>query len=152
MFSIILLCLVTFFYAAYNLLIKQSSLHAQELATTTVTATIALQLAATITSVTFLLILRQSGVQQFLLPAPAYGWAIAAGVCIGAAEIAYFYVFTGVAGSWPVPVSLAVPVIVGGSVVLATLAAWIVFGESLHIRHWVGSALVVCGVALLAWR
>ncbi len=150
MLSIALLVLVAFLYAAYNLLIKQSSLQVESLAATTVTATIALQLAATLTSVCFLLLLRVSGVQSFILPTPAYYWAIAAGVCIGAAEIAYFYVFVGVGGSSPVAVSLAVPAIVGGSVVLATFGAWLVFGEVLGARQWLGAALVVSGVVLLA--
>lgn len=150
MLSIALLLTATVFYAGYNLLIKQSSVHAEMAAVTTITATIALQLAALFVSVLFLTVLRVSGVESFALPAPAYWWAIAAGLCIGAAEVCYFYIFGGSAYTTPFPVSIATPVIVGGAVVLATLGAWWFFGESVSVRQWLGAALIIAGVVALA--
>lgn len=152
MLSIALLLVVTCAFTAYNLLIKQSSFHAEVAGASTITATITLQLAALATSLLFLLLLRLSGEQSFLLPTHAYRWAVAAGFCIGIAEVAYFYLFAGVAGQPPMPVSIAVPVVVGGTVVLATLAAWLLFGEELGARQWCGAVVVAAGLALLSWH
>lgn len=152
MTGVALLFAATVFYAGYNLLIKQSSVHAEMAAVTTITATIALQVAALSVSVLFLAALRVSGVETFVLPAPAYWWAIGAGLCIGAAEICYFYIFGGSPFSTPFPVSVATPVIVGGAVVLATLGAWWFFRESMGAREWLGAGLILAGVVALAGR
>ncbi len=152
MISIALLLAATVFYAGYNLLIKQSSVHAELAAVTTITATIVLQVAALSVSLVFLATLRVWGVESFVLPAPAYWWAVGAGLCIGAAEICYFYIFGGSAYTEAFPVSVATPVIVGGAVVLATLGAWWFFRESMGIREWLGSGLILAGVVALAGR
>lgn len=152
MLSLLLLLAVAFLYAGYNLLIKQSSVYAELAGVTTITATIALQLAAISVSVIFLLGLRASGVDSFALPAPAYWWAIAAGLCIGAAEVGYFYVFSGSVYTSPIPVGLATPVVVGGAVLLATVAAIWIFGEKADVRQWLGAGLILAGIVVLAGR
>ena len=147
--TLFLLCAVTLLYAAYNLLIKTSSLHVPEAATTTVLATLTLQVAALVTSLGFMGVLTLRGGHVLGLSAPAYGWAAAAGLAIGAAEICYFYLFSGVAGSAPIRASVAVPVIVAGTVVLVAAVSHLAFAATLSPRQLVGGALVVAGLLLM---
>lgn len=85
-----------------------------------------------------------------MLPASAYTWAALAGICIGLAEIGYFYLFRGSSIAEAMPVSVATPVIVGGTVVIAMVAAMIFFAESIGPRQWVGALLIVAGLTLVA--
>ena len=107
--SLILLLGVTSLYAGYNLLVKVSSGHVPAVATTPILATIALQVAALAVSAAFAagLVLR-SGHVLAVSPA-AVAWAVAAGLCIGAAEIGYFYLFRGVGGAQPMAANVANP-------------------------------------------
>lgn len=153
MFGIAILVLTTLLYAGYNLLVKQSAVHAETLQTSTITATIVLQLTALMVSLLFLIIIYcRNADLPLLLPAPAYWWAMAAGMCIGAAEISYFYLFAGVAGSPSMPVSIATPVIVSGTIVLALIAAGFWFGEKLSWQQILGAGLIISGILLLFQR
>ncbi len=91
--GLILLISVTLLYAGYNLFVKVSSGHVAEKVTSTVLATICLQFTALLVSTLFAIYLLRKGGQVLALGPPAYGWAMAAGLCIGAAEIGYFYLF-----------------------------------------------------------
>lgn len=152
MLPALLLLAVTVFYAGYNLLVKVSGGHVPASATTTVLATICLQLAALTTSLLFTGYLLSRGEQQLQLTLPAYGWAVGAGVCIGLAEIGYFYLFGGIGGQEPMRASVAIPVIVTGTIVLTSLAAIFLFREALGWIQIAGLALVVAGIALLFLR
>lgn len=151
MTSIILLMVATALYAGYNVLVKASGTAIPEAAQTTVLATISLQLAALATSSLFAMVLWQRGVENFTVGTPALLWAISAGVCIGGAEIAYFYLFGGVAGLKPLPASFAIPIIVSGSIILALFASVLFFSETLGWRQLAGSALIISGIALLSF-
>ena len=96
MLGIALLCLVTVLYAGYNLFIKLSGQQVPAEATTTILATICIQLAALLTSVVVLGALALRGGQVMVLSTGSYLWAIVAGLCIGGAEIVYLYLFGGV--------------------------------------------------------
>jgi len=147
----IFLAIVTIFYAGYNLLIKVSGGHVPETATSTILATITLQLAALTASVIFASILLARGGQSFMLPAPAFLWAIGAGFCIGIAEIAYFYVFGGLGGSQALPANVAIPTIVCGTIVITTLVSFFIFKEPLATRQILGSLVVIVGIFLIFW-
>lgn len=144
-----LLLLVTCLYAGYNLFVKQSSAIAETTAVSTITATILLQFVALLCSLFFYTGLRLSGESQFVLPGSAYLWAGLAGVCIGLAEIGYFYLFRGSSIAEAMPVSVATPVVVGGTVVIAMIAALYFFAESIGPRQWVGAVFIVAGVLLV---
>lgn len=147
--GILLLAAITVLYAGYNLLVKISSNHVPESATSTVLATICLQVAALAASCTFaLLLLARSGHVLQLSPA-AYAWAAGAGLCIGLAEIGYFYLFRGVGSTGPVAASVAVPVIVTGTVVLTMLLSVLALKESLGAMQIAGTAVVVVGIAMI---
>ena len=147
--GILLLSAITALYAGYNLLVKVSSNNVPESATSTVLATICLQVAALAASGTFALVLLARGGHVLALSPAAYAWAAGAGLCIGLAEIGYFYLFRGVGGSGPVAASVAVPVIVTGTVVLTMLLSSLALRESLGVMQIAGTAVVVIGIAMI---
>ena len=147
--GILLLLAITALYAGYNLLVKVSSNYVPESATTTVLATICLQLAALVASGTFALALLARGGHVLKLSTAACAWAAAAGLCIGLAEIGYFYLFRGVGGTGPVAASVAVPVIVTGTVVLTMLLSSLALKESLGPVQIAGTVVVVIGIAMI---
>lgn len=146
----LLLLTATLLYAGYNLLIKVSGSHVPEEATSTVLGVICLQLAALTTSITYagsLFLFR--GDQHLQLTTPAYLWAIAAGFCIGGAEIAYFYLFGGIGSMKPMPASIAIPTIVSGTIVVTLLISFVVLREPMNWNQWLGSGCIVLGIVLL---
>lgn len=147
--GIVLLIAITVLYAGYNLLVKVSSNYVPDSATSTVLATICLQLAALAASGTFALLLLARGGHVLKLSTTAYVWAAGAGLCIGLAEIGYFYLFRGVGSAGPVAASVAVPVIVTGTVVLTMLLASLALKESLGAMQIAGTAVVVIGIAMI---
>ena len=147
--SLILLALVTVFYASYNLLVKASSNHAGQEVSTPILATISLQVSALCVSLAYLLYLFRHGT-ELALPGKAYLWAMGAGLCIGLAEILYFYLFRGFEGERPIQASSAIPFIVGGTIVITVVVSILVFGESLNRGQWAGVALAFAGMLVLA--
>ena len=146
--GILLLFAITVLYAGYNLLVKVSSNYIPASATSTVLATICLQIAALAASGTFALLLLARGGHVLKLSAAAYAWAAGAGLCIGLAEIGYFYLFRGVGGG-PVAASVAVPAIVTGTVVLTMLLSAFALRESLGAMQVAGTVVVVIGIAMI---
>ncbi len=147
MYALILLTLITVCYAAYNLLVKVSGSHAG--ASAPIFATIGLQLAALSVSLVYLAVLMRQGA-AVVLPPRALLFGIAAGCCIGAAEVMYFYLFRGIAGEPGMSAGVAIPVIVGGTIVIAMLVAGVVFGETFAPVQWAGIMLTLGGMLLLA--
>ena len=144
-----LLLVITFLYAGYNLLIKVSTTHVPLESSSTILATIALQIAALSVSCIFAAGLLIRGGSSLALPSPAYAWAILAGLCIGGAEICYFYLFRGVAGHPPFPANISIPIIVSGTIVITVLLAWLMLKEPLTLRKIVGTILVIFGVVVI---
>ena len=152
MLGIALLVAVTILYAGYNLLIKISGTHVPASATTTILATIAVQVAALLTSMLFLGLLSFRGGQVFSLSPAAYLWAVLAGLCIGAAEIGYFYLFGGVGLVQPMAAAVAIPTIVSGTIVIALLFSALVLGEKIAWNQILGGTLIVLGIATVFFR
>jgi drug/metabolite transporter (DMT)-like permease len=150
MVALLLLLTATLLYAGYNILIKVSGTHVPEEATSTILGVVCLQLAALTTSITYagsLFLFR--GDQHLQLTTPAYLWAIAAGFCIGGAEIAYFYLFGGIGSMKPMPASIAIPTIVSGTIVITLLVSLFVLRETLNWNQLLGSGCIVLGIVLL---
>ena len=147
--AILLLIAVTALYAGYNLLVKVSTLHVPDAATSTVLATICLQVAALTASCTFALALLARGGHVLKLSPTTYGWAAGAGLCIGLAEIGYFYLFRGVGGAGPVAANVAVPVIVTGTVVITMVLSYLALKESLGAMQVAGTVVVIIGIAMI---
>ena len=147
--SLTLLFGVTVLYAGYNLLVKVSSGHVPAVATTPILATITLQAAALAVSAAFAAGLVLRGGHVLAVSAPAVSWAVAAGLCIGAAEIGYFYLFRGVGGTESMAANVAIPIIVSGAIVLTLLVSWLVLHEPITWGRLLGAALVAAGVVTL---
>lgn len=147
--SLIVLVTVTALYAGYNLLIKVSSGHVPAAATTPILATMSLQAAALAVSVAFATGLVFQGGHVLGVSRGAVAWAVAAGLCIGAAEIGYFYLFRGIGDGEPMSANVVIPVIVSGAIVLTVTVSWLVFREPFTWARLLGAALVACGVVVL---
>ncbi|MCP4386625.1 MAG: hypothetical protein GY798_35330 [Hyphomicrobiales bacterium] len=146
----LLLLLATVLYAGYNLFIKVSGDHIPASATTIVSATLVLQLAALFTSATFAGILTMRGMDILGLPPRAYLWAALAGICIGAAEITYLYLFGGLGtGAVKLSANIVIPFVVGGTIVLTVIVSAALFHEAFGWSQIAGSVLVVSGIILL---
>ena len=149
MSALVLLALVTVFYAGYNVFMKLSGMHVPALATTTIVATLFVQVAALTTSLVFVGVLAARGGHTFSLPANALAWAAAAGVCIGLAEIGYLYLFGGVGGFAPMAASIAIPTIVGGTILIALVVSVEVLKEAMGWTQLLGCFLILAGIVLL---
>ena len=147
--GLILLALVTLLYAGYNLFVKVSSDHVPDGVTSTVLATICLQFSALLLSTIFAVYLLRQGNQELQLNTPTYGWAVAAGLCIGAAEIGYFYLFGSFSAGQSIPASIVIPIVVCGTVIVALLASYLLFGETVSTIQIVGSILAIVGVLMI---
>ena len=152
MFAIALLLGVTLLYAGYNLLIKVSGMYVPAAATTTILATICVQVAALLASALFLGFLTIRGGQVFALSRGSYLWAALAGLCIGSAEIGYFYLFSGIGLAGPMQATVAVPTIVSGTIVIALLFSAVVLGERITWNHVLGGFLIVLGIATVFFK
>ena len=149
MAGIALLAAVTILYAGYNLFVKLSGGHVPSGATTTVLATMCIQVAALSTSVVFLSLLAVRGGHVFSLSPGSYAWATLAGLCIGGAEIGYLYLFGGVGRMKPMDASVAIPTIVSGTIVIALLFSFLVLKEQISWTQVLGSCLILVGVFFL---
>lgn len=149
MTGLVLLVTVTLLYSGYNLLIKGSASQIPEAATTTIAATICLQIAALATSVLFASVAVIRGGQVLQLTWGAYGWAAAAGLCIGGAEIAYFYLFSGIGTGKPMAANMVIPTVVSGTIVITVIAAYFLFAETLALTQLTGVACIILGLLLL---
>ncbi len=147
--SLVILLSVTALYAGYNLLVKVSSGYVPAAATTPILATMSLQAAALAVSVAFAAGLALQGGHVLAVTRAAVVWAVAAGLCIGAAEVGYFYLFRGVGGAEPMAANVAIPVIVSGAIVLTVIVSWLVFREPFTWTRLLGATLVACGVVVL---
>lgn len=149
MTGLLLLFTVTTLYAGYNLFIKVSASHVPETATTTIAATLCLQVAALTTSIIFVAIGMVRGGQVIQLTPSAYFWAAVAGLCIGGAEIAYFYLFGGLGGIKPMAVNVVIPTVVCGTIAITLVASYFAFGERLAPVQMAGVGCILVGMALL---
>ncbi len=149
MAGITLLAAVTFLYAGYNLFLKLSGGHVPSGATTTILATMCLQVAALSTSIVFLAVLAVRGGQVLALSPGSYVWAAIAGLCIGGAEIGYLYLFGGVGGVKSMDASIAIPTIVSGTIVIALLFSFLFLKEQISWNQVLGSCLILTGIFFL---
>lgn len=150
MTQILLVVFATVLYAGYNLLIKVSGDHVPASASTTILATLILQFSALCTSLLAASFLTMKGTSIFGLTPKAYMWAVLAGICIGAAEIIYLYVFSGLGiDGEKLPANAVIPFVVGGTVVITMIVSAVIFKEAFGWSQMVGSCFIVLGIAFL---
>ena len=145
----LLLVITTVLYAGYNVLVKASAGAIPETAQTTIHLTITLQIAALATSLVFAAVLWGRGVNTFHASQSALAWAVLAGICIGGAEIAYFYLFGGVQGHSPMSAGIAIPTVVTGTIIISMFAAALMFHEIIGWKQIAGAGLVIAGIAVM---
>ncbi len=150
MSALMLVAAITALYASYNLLVKVSSDYVPVNATSTVLATVCLQVAALSASLCFLSFLIARGGQVLTLSTRAYLWAAGAGFCIGVAEICYFYLFRGGLGRDAAAANVAIPIIVSGTIAITLIVSYFLFREPLTPIQLGGTLLVIGGMALIA--
>lgn len=150
MSTLLLVSVITALYASYNLFVKVASDHVPVNATSTVLATICLQLAALSATLCFLGILVARGGHVLSLSTRAYLWAAGAGFCIGVAEICYFYLFRGGADREAAAANVAIPIIVSGTIAITLIVSYFLLREPLTPVQLGGTLLVVVGMALIA--
>jgi transporter family protein len=129
------------FFGAYNFFIKVSSGHIHEVA-----GAVILQVVAALLGVVLLTYLTWKGI-PLEVSAKGIGFAVLAGLSVGLAEITSFYLF-----SLNVQVSTALPVVLGGSVIIGAALGLIFLRESLAPIHFLAVALIVAGVVILATK
>ncbi len=150
MSSLLLIAVITALYACYNLFVKVASDFVPENATTTIVATICLQVAALFASLCFLTFLVARGGQVLALSTRAYFWAAGAGLCIGIAEICYFYLFRGGEGREAAAANVAIPIIVSGTIAITLIVSYFLLREPLTPVQLGGTLLVIGGMGLIA--
>lgn len=152
MTGLALLAMTTLLYAGYNIFIKVSTGHVPHGTYSTITATICLQVAALAVSLMFLAAQKVQTDASLVLPVRAYFWAAVAGLCIGAAEITYFYLFAGIGSSRPMQASVAIPVIVSGTIVISLFIGGLVLKETIAWQQALGAGLIATGVVMMLFR
>ena len=147
--TILLLTIITICYASYNLLVKISTNQIESLNTPPIIATIFLQATALSISVIYFIILARQSISM-TLPTKSYVWAIGAGLCIGIAEVLYFYLFRGIAGEKAISANSAIPLIVGGTIIIVVIVSKFLLSETLNTGQWIGVLLAMVGMIILA--
>lgn len=136
---IYLALLTACFYALYNIFIKMASGHIHE-----ITGAVILQAVAFVIGGLWLIYLKMKGVPTEVT-SKGIGLAVLAGIFVGLAEIFSFLVF-----SKGVPASAGIPVIIGGSVLIAAAIGFLWLRETLTLSNLLGLALIVAGIWLLS--
>lgn len=128
-------------YGGYNFLIKVASGSINQ-----IVGALTLQIAAAVVGGVLLIFMKATG-QQLEVSPRGFFWAATAGVVVGLAEITSFVVFSKGANA-----SIGVPIIIGGSVVAATVLGLIFAKENLQWAQALGILLIVAGTAILSTR
>lgn len=127
------------FYALYNVFIKLASTHIHE-----ITGAVILQVVAFILGAAWLIYLKMNHVHTEITT-QGIGLAVLAGIFVGLAEIFSFIVF-----SKGVPASAGIPVIIGGSVLIAAIIGFLWLKESFTLTNMLGIILIIGGIWLLS--
>ena len=146
--NLLLLVIVTVSYAGYNLFIKLSS--SQNLNNTnSIAATLSLQVFALVVTSIFSVYLFSKGERIFVLPSKSYLYAIFGGISIGFAEIGYFYLFNAANPNGPLNANTAIPVILGGTILITMIFSFYIFRESFSYQKILGTLFIIFGIYLV---
>ncbi|PJC37157.1 hypothetical protein CO046_02070 [Candidatus Peregrinibacteria bacterium CG_4_9_14_0_2_um_filter_53_11] len=127
-----------FFFGAYNVFIKVASGHINQ-----IVGAVILQVVAALVGGAILLILKFSHA-PLAISQKGIAYAALAGVMVGLAEITSFYMF-----SKGVSASIGVPLVIGGSILVAAVLGLFFLRETIMPLHYLGIALIIGGVVLL---
>ncbi len=131
--------LTAFSFGLYNFFIKVASGSINQ-----ILGAVLLQLVAVIAGLAVLAYLKISN-QNIEYTTKGIYYSCLAGLFVGIAEILTFYVF-----SKGVPASVGTPVIIGGSIVAATILGILFLKEQMSLIQILGILMITGGVALLS--
>ncbi|MDO8624641.1 MAG: EamA family transporter [Candidatus Diapherotrites archaeon] len=137
----LLAVLTAVFYGLYLTSIKISSDSINQ-----VVGAVILQVTAAAIGGFVLLVLKMSNVPLVVTP-KGVAFAVYAGLFVGLAETTTFFVF-----SKGIPVSVGTPIIIGGSIVVASVIGIYFFHETFRSIDYLALAFVVTGAIILANR
>lgn len=135
---ILLAILTAFFYGTYNVFIKVSSGHINQ-----IVGAVILQIVAALVGGLILLFLKITN-SPLEISQKGVTYAILAGIAVGLAEITSFYVF-----SKGISVTVGLPIIIGGSVLIGAILGLTFLGETPNPIHYLGIATIVAGIIML---
>ena len=136
---VMLAVMTAFFYGTYNVFIKLSSGHINQ-----IVGALILQIVAALLGGGVLLVMKLRSV-PLEVSNKGIWYAVLAGVVVGLAEIFSFVVF-----SKGVTVSVGISIIIGGSVLFGALLGLFFLREVLTLWHYLGILMIVGGVVLLS--
>ena len=87
--------------------------------------------------------------KKFVLPSKAYLYAIFGGISIGLAEIGYFYLFNASNPNGPLTANTAIPVILGGTILITMIFSFYIFRESYNYQKILGTLFIIIGIYLV---
>ena len=151
MTTIFLIAFVTAAYAGYNLFVKIATGHLPATTTSTVLATLSMQAMTVVPTLCLFAILAIQGGHDFKLNSSTLMWAMIAGLCIGSAEVGYYYLFSGLGGGKAMPANTVIPIVVCGTVVITAIVSFFIFRENFSWPQILGSVFVIGGVLLILW-
>lgn len=134
-----LLILTAILFGLYNFFIKVSAGHVHE-----ILGAVILQIVAMLLGGVALLFLKVKGATLDFSP-KGIGFAVLAGLAVGLAEITSFYAF-----SKGIAASVAIPVIVGGTIVVGVMLGVFFLKESLTLLQYSAILLILIGIWILA--
>lgn len=126
------------FYGVYNVFIKISSGHINQ-----IVGAVILQIVAALLGGIILLIMKMTN-SPLEISQKGVWFAVLAGIFVGLAEITSFFVF-----SKGVSASVGIPIIIGGSVLVGAVLGLTFLKETLTPIHILAILLIVGGVVLL---
>lgn len=135
---ILLAVLTAVLYGAYNFFIKLSSGHINQ-----IVGAMILQIVAALVGASILLYLKLTHA-TFAISSKGVTYAVIAGVMVGLAEIASFFLF-----SKGIPASTGIPIIIGGSVIVGAALGLLFLKESFGLLQFFALILIVVGVVIL---
>mmetsp|Transcript_105 Transcript_105/g.256 ORF Transcript_105/g.256 Transcript_105/m.256 type:complete len:283 (-) Transcript_105:182-1030(-) len=128
-------------YALYNIFIKKGSASIHP-----ILGGVILQIVAALFGTLLLIfIVAHDGMDTLQFDRSGIMWSILAGVSVGSAEMLSFFVM-----GMGVQATQAIPIVIGGSVMFGCVLGAVWLNEMLSFQGWIGVALVVAGIVLVA--
>ncbi|GEM_PF-4965950 len=128
-------------FACYQLAVKLSATHIQEML-----GAVVLQAVAVVVGVFIFLILKD-GQEPLVYTSTGLKFAIIAGIFVSLAEIVAFYAF-----SQAIPASVGITLIVGVNILVGLGLDYFWFKSNLSYTQLLGILLILAGVILISWK
>ena len=129
--------------------IKLSSNHTSIENNNILSATLILQFTALITTLSLSSKIIISTDKFFILSLKSYIYAILGGICIAAAEIGYFYIFSNKNSTLSLNASSTIPIVIGGTICITFIFSYLFLNEEIYLQNGIGVILILIGITLI---